>query len=430
MKKFKEFLSEEMLPYAQTEKGFVGVDNGPVRDNINIHLTAITAKPYATPYHAMEMVRKVLAPFSIFPPSVNFLDGESGHEIFEISQFGDKMGMTNNGEVVHKMASPYYVYFEYAMNDTGAFDIFCEIVTENELEEIIADVEDEMDGEDTTTGDMADAEDSYDAYKAKNQVNEEKKDDLPFDNPTEKPSTPYKNPKSKAKQLARMAMKKAMTSDKAFSKPWEQTGKPLDGDKLADQHRAAAAHYAKNMQDMKEDHDSVSKQNAENAKAISKSFRKKDKPEAKAWRQATKKLYNKAVTGLPQKKVKGLGGLDESEEHKKMSYDDFIKSRNNLAKRWLRADRAEKKLEEAQINEGRPSQRHPLEGHEYHRKSDAELTYIGKDAHKAAEAMKGHNSKAEAKYLDQANDAATVRHFRKRNGMPNWYKKKYGHDKA
>ena len=85
------------------------------------------------------------------------------------------------------------------------------------------------------------------------------------------------------------------------------------------------------------------------------------------------------------------------------------------------------KEEVEQIEEGRPSQRHPLEGHEYHKKTDAELVYIAKDAHKAAEAMKGHNTTAENKYRDQANDSATVRHYRKTHGMADWYKKKYGH---
>ena len=81
------------------------------------------------------------------------------------------------------------------------------------------------------------------------------------------------------------------------------------------------------------------------------------------------------------------------------------------------------------LSEGRPSQRHPLEGHEYHKKTDAQLEYIAKDAHEAAEAMKGHNTTAENKYRDQANDSATVRYWRKKNGMPDWYKKKYGHMK-
>ena len=87
------------------------------------------------------------------------------------------------------------------------------------------------------------------------------------------------------------------------------------------------------------------------------------------------------------------------------------------------------KKEDVQLDEGRPSQRHPLEGHAYHEKSNAELVGIAKDAHAAAEAMKSHNTTAENKYRDQANDSATVRHFRKTSGTPDWYKKKYGHMK-
>jgi hypothetical protein len=89
------------------------------------------------------------------------------------------------------------------------------------------------------------------------------------------------------------------------------------------------------------------------------------------------------------------------------------------------AKRKAMKKEEV-VQEGRPSQRHPLEGHDYHKKTNAELEYIAKDAHKAAEAMKSHNTTAENKYRDQANDSATVRHFRKTSGSPDWYKKKYG----
>jgi hypothetical protein len=86
-------------------------------------------------------------------------------------------------------------------------------------------------------------------------------------------------------------------------------------------------------------------------------------------------------------------------------------------------------VKEEVIEEGRPSQRHPLEGHDYHKKTNAQLEYIAKDAHKAAEAMKSHNTTAENKYRDQANDSATVRYWRQKNGMPDWYKKKYGHIK-
>lgn len=40
-------------------------------------------------------------------------------------------------------------------------------------------------------------------------------------------------------------------------------------------------------------------------------------------------------------------------------------------------------------------------------KTEAELRYTAKDAHEAALAMRDHDPKAEAKYLDQMNDALT-----------------------
>ncbi len=49
----------------------------------------------------------------------------------------------------------------------------------------------------------------------------------------------------------------------------------------------------------------------------------------------------------------------------------------------------------------------------YRSKSDAELRYIIKDAGEAALAMRGVNTVAEAKYLDQVNDACTVLNERK-----------------
>ena len=109
---------------------------------------------------------------------------------------------------------------------------------------------------------------------------------------------------------------------------------------------------------------------------------------------------------------------------------EWVQSKITLATDYIQtaADYMHSEMkEEYQLQEGRPSQRHPLEGHEYHKKSDEALVHIAKDAHAAAEAMKSHNTTAENKYRDQANDSATVRHYRKTHGMQPWYKKKYGH---
>lgn len=57
-----------------------------------------------------------------------------------------------------------------------------------------------------------------------------------------------------------------------------------------------------------------------------------------------------------------------------------------------------------------------LHGHPYHDKTTAELEYIKRDAAEAARNMKGHDPKAEAKYLDQINDASTILYARQKHG--------------
>ena len=56
----------------------------------------------------------------------------------------------------------------------------------------------------------------------------------------------------------------------------------------------------------------------------------------------------------------------------------------------------------------------PMPDHPYHDKTDQQLKYIMKDASEAAKAMKDHSPKAESKYLDQVNDAATILAYRKK----------------
>jgi hypothetical protein len=55
---------------------------------------------------------------------------------------------------------------------------------------------------------------------------------------------------------------------------------------------------------------------------------------------------------------------------------------------------------------------------DYRNKTEAELHYIIRDAGEAAQAMRGVDARAECKYLDQVNDAATELH-RRRTGYYN-----------
>jgi hypothetical protein len=308
MKRFTEYLNEDFDPAIFNHDGAISINDPTVMDAINSNLEVSTACTFRTPYNGLEEVRKVLAYYKIFLPKGMFLDQNHGNDVFEVSQFGEKMGMNNQGEVVTASDSPLFVYFEWSLNEKGMYDVFAALVDQEELDEILADYDAEVEDDETDLQEERSMGGvSKMLYKVVNQMKASKQSD--------------------------------------------------DVDSLINHEKEG-----KTFTQMNE----------------------------KALPDPRKMMANK----MAKKKV-SLANLNKEET----------------------------------INEGRPSQRHPLEGHEYHRKSDAELTYIGKDAHKAAEAMKGHNEKAEAKYLDQANDAATVRHFRKRNGMPNWYKKNYGHDK-
>jgi len=132
--------------------------------------------------------------------------------------------------------------------------------------------------------------------------------------------------------------------------------------------------------------------------------------------------FDHPMTAVPGKTMKKVGTV-----HKIEGDTAHVKVKSKYGVMTHKKNASELKKEEVELNEGRASQRHPLEGHEYHKKSNEALVHIAKDAHAAAEAMKSHNPQAENKYRDQANDSATVRHFRKTSGMPDWYKKKYGH---
>ena len=162
-------MNEETMPFAQTSKGFIGVDDAGVRDNINSLLTGATSKSFLTPYSALEKVSKVLANYHIFLPKYTFAEGNSGVTAFEVNQFGEKMGMTDQGIVKTAEDSPYFIYFEYQMNDSGMFEVFSEIVTEDELSELMDEYNEEEDEEDDSEEEEVNEEKMTDAEMMKRE---------------------------------------------------------------------------------------------------------------------------------------------------------------------------------------------------------------------------------------------------------------------
>ena len=137
------------MPYAVTASGSISISDPAVLDGLNTLIAGVTSGKFVTPYIAFERVQKALANFLIFPPRPTFLEGDSGVYTNPISQFGDKMGQLENGDFVKGDGQDLHLFFEYRQSDCGMFNVFAEIVNQDELDEILDDLEDELndDGE-------------------------------------------------------------------------------------------------------------------------------------------------------------------------------------------------------------------------------------------------------------------------------------------
>lgn len=132
MKTFREHLNEEVKIGALASGG-IDIERDAVRDEINGILAAIASKPCITPYWSLNKIRKALAYFSIFLPKKVYLEGRHGVEVWEISQFGDKMGFTDQGDWIHHVPAKYHLFFHYHRMGSMYY-LEAKIVDEKELE--------------------------------------------------------------------------------------------------------------------------------------------------------------------------------------------------------------------------------------------------------------------------------------------------------
>jgi hypothetical protein len=164
MKRFTEYLNEDFDPAIYNSDGGISIEDPSVVDAINSNLEVATACSYRTPYNSLEEIRKVLAYYKIFLPKSIFLDQTDGNDVFEISQFGEKTGMNNQGEVVTANDSSLFVYFEWSVNERGMFDTFACICNQQELDDVLADFDSET-GDDLNEQAMPDLKKKMGAKK-------------------------------------------------------------------------------------------------------------------------------------------------------------------------------------------------------------------------------------------------------------------------
>lgn len=151
MKKFREYISEEVVPTALVTNGSIDLDQEEVRASINMALAKVTADGSITPYIALNRISKALAQFHIIVPKRVYLEGAKGVEVHELRQFGHKMGMTDTGEFVHDVPGKYFLFIQYGMNTPmvhggqkawptmgGTFRVMAKVVDPDELSKLIS----------------------------------------------------------------------------------------------------------------------------------------------------------------------------------------------------------------------------------------------------------------------------------------------------
>lgn len=147
MKTFRDFLKEDVLPTAQVADGSLDISKPAVRAAINAAIAGVTSQPAVTPYVVYNRLSKLLAQYHIILPK-KFLEGDKGVEVFEVKQFGHKMGMTDSGEFVNEVPSTHYLFLQYGILSPfgityakpvvgGMFRVAAKLVDKDELDKLL-----------------------------------------------------------------------------------------------------------------------------------------------------------------------------------------------------------------------------------------------------------------------------------------------------
>jgi hypothetical protein len=147
MKSFLDHLKEEVLPTVQVADGGLDISKPAVRAAINAAIAGVVSQPAVTPYVVFNRLSKLLAQYHIVLPR-RFLEGDKGVEVFELRQFGHKMGMTDSGEFVNEVPSTHYLFLQYGILSPfgityakpvvgGMFKVMARLVDKEELDKLM-----------------------------------------------------------------------------------------------------------------------------------------------------------------------------------------------------------------------------------------------------------------------------------------------------
>ena len=109
------------MPTAFLHDSSIDIEKDAVRQEINGILAHSTAMPCVTPYVALRRISKALAYFHIYLPKRAYMEGDRGVEVYEVKQFGDRMGMTDQGEWISHVPAKFHLVFRYRLMGASFF---------------------------------------------------------------------------------------------------------------------------------------------------------------------------------------------------------------------------------------------------------------------------------------------------------------------
>jgi hypothetical protein len=101
-----------------------------------------------SPEQGIQKIRKVLHRYAMDMPALYDADPMGDEVVFELEQFGqahgiDTEGIITTGRNVINTSPEAYLYFIYYLDDNGRYEFHAEMVSEEDLEEILSDEDDD-----------------------------------------------------------------------------------------------------------------------------------------------------------------------------------------------------------------------------------------------------------------------------------------------
>jgi hypothetical protein len=152
--RFKQYLNElanievgqAIDAHETTDKASSSLLTPKVFTEVNHRLIIDLNEVIFSPEQGIQKIRKVLHRYSLDMPALYEANPEGDEVIIAVKQFGEPFGVTIHGDMntnpdLTNGTPDAYLYFIYYLEDNGSYVFDAELMTLNELEQLLSDEE-------------------------------------------------------------------------------------------------------------------------------------------------------------------------------------------------------------------------------------------------------------------------------------------------